>query len=280
MSFSPVEETEISEKRVLENDAATKTNNEPEEKKRKVVYDPVTAELTIKQHRISFGEQFKPPISFKPALARALVDARFEHASELQLACLPAALQGFDIISWGNAGTGKTTIFILVSLQRMQVVKDEVVCLVLAHTRELVHQINRQYELFAKYMEGVKTASFYGGVPIEENLHALQHSTPNIVVGTPNRIQDLVSRKSLRLNHVQFFIVDECDHVLSIAVPPHIKMGENLQEIISACPSKEKMQIIFVSCSIPLALLPVCRSLTKADHTFEYNYWLRAKASS
>lgn len=109
---------------------------------------------------------------------------------------------------------GKTAVFVLATLQQLQPEDGKVSVLVMCHTRELAFQINKEYERFSKYMTGVKTAVFFGGMPLEADKKKLKEDTPHIVVGTPGRILDLVKQKHLDLSNVKHFILDECDRML------------------------------------------------------------------
>ena len=90
----------------------------------------------------------------------------------------------------------------------------QVSVLVLAHTRELAFQISQDYERFSKYMNNVKIAVFFGGMPIKKDEEVLKKNCPHIVVGTPGRILALIKSKALGLKNVKHFILDECDKML------------------------------------------------------------------
>jgi len=99
----------------------------------------------------------------KPELLRAIVDCGFEHPSEVQHECIPTSLLGQDIICQAKSGMGKTAVFVLATLQRLEAVPGEVHVVVLCHTRELAFQIQKEYERFSKYLPEVKSRVFYGG---------------------------------------------------------------------------------------------------------------------
>lgn len=90
----------------------------------------------------------------------------------------------------------------------------QVSVLVLCHTRELAFQISKEYERFSKYMNSVKIAVFFGGMPIKKDETVLKTNCPHIVVGTPGRILALARQKTLNLKHTKHFILDECDKML------------------------------------------------------------------
>ncbi len=86
----------------------------------------------------------------------------------------------------------------------------------MCHTRELAYQIKNEYARFSKYLPDVKTAVFYGGTPIQKDMELLKNkeSFPNIIVGTPGRLNALVRDKILSLRNVKAFVLDECDKML------------------------------------------------------------------
>jgi ATP-dependent RNA helicase UAP56/SUB2 len=83
----------------------------------------------------------------------------------VQHECIPAALLGQDIITQAKSGMGKTAVFVLATLQRLEPVAGQVHVVVLCHTRELAFQIQKEYERFSKYLPDVKSRVFYGGAP-------------------------------------------------------------------------------------------------------------------
>ena len=86
----------------------------------------------------------------------------------------------------------------------------------MCHTRELAYQIKNEYTRFSKYLPDVKTAVFYGGTPFQKDVELLANKDthPNIVVGTPGRLNALVREQKLNLRHVKAFVLDECDKML------------------------------------------------------------------
>ena len=108
---------------------------------------------------------------------------------------------------------GKTAVFVLATLQQLENTPDPCV-LVLCHTRELAYQIKNEYARFSKYMPDVKTAVFYGGTSVKQNIETLKTEKPQIIVGTPGRIQALIRDKVLILSKIKHFVLDECDKML------------------------------------------------------------------
>ena len=200
----------------------------------------------------------------KPECLRAVVDCGFEHPSEVQHECIPQAVLGMDIICQAKSGMGKTAVFVLATLHQLNISSNaaedggeeskpnNVQVLVMCHTRELAFQIAHEYERFSKYLPEVKTAVFYGGVPIKANRDVLKNDCPHIVVGTPGRILQLCREKSLQLDHVKHFILDECDRVLEA-----LDMRRDVQEIFRMTPHDK--QVMMFSATLSKEMRPVCR---------------------
>lgn len=190
----------------------------------------------------------------KPELTRAIVDAGFEHPSEVQHESIPQAMLGGDIICQAKSGMGKTAVFVLATLHQLNVSAEssDVQVLVLCHTRELAFQIAHEYERFSKYMPSVKTAVFYGGVNIKTNREILKNDNPHIVVGTPGRILALAREKSLVLSSIKHFVLDECDRVLEA-----LDMRRDVQEIFRMTPHEK--QVMLFSATLSKEIRPVCK---------------------
>jgi ATP-dependent RNA helicase UAP56/SUB2 len=86
---------------------------------------------------------------------------------------------------------GKTAVFVITLLHKLDSTPDPVSALVLCHTRELAYQIKNEFERFSKHMEHIKTEVIYGGTPINEHINMLKKNPPHIVVGTPGRVYAL-----------------------------------------------------------------------------------------
>lgn len=108
---------------------------------------------------------------------------------------------------------GKTAVFVLTILNRMEESASPVSCLVLAHTRELAYQIEKEFSRFIVNLK-LKTMVIYGGEPVDEQIKTLNEKKPQVVVGTPGRVLSLAKKGQLDLKSIKFFILDECDKML------------------------------------------------------------------
>jgi len=159
---------------------------------------------------------------------------------------------GIDVICQAKSGMGKTAVFVISVLQQLEVLENTCQCLVLAHTRELAFQICQEFIRFSKYMSNVKTQVFYGGISIKLNIQELKNQTPNIVVGTPGRIFDLISNKHLDVSKAKHFILDECDKMLE-----QLDMRKTVQQIFKQTP-REK-QVMMFSATLSNEIRPVAK---------------------
>jgi ATP-dependent RNA helicase UAP56/SUB2 len=128
----------------------------------------------------------------------------------------------------------------------------------MCHTRELAYQIKNEYARFSKYLPDVKTAVFYGGTPIQKDIELLKNKEtfPNIIVGTPGRLNALVRDKVLSLRNVKAFVLDECDKMLD-----QIDMRRDVQEIFRATPTEK--QVMMFSATLPAEIRPICRKFMR-----------------
>ncbi|KAH3901168.1 ATP-dependent RNA helicase SUB2 [Saccharomycodes ludwigii] len=190
----------------------------------------------------------------KPELSRAIVDCGFEHPSEVQQATIPQSIHGTDVLCQAKSGLGKTAVFVLSTLQQLDPVPGEVSVVVICHTRELAYQIRNEYLRFSKYMPDVKTAVFFGGTSMREDIDKLsdKEKCPHIVVATPGRLKALVREKKIDLSHVKNFVVDECDKVLEKP-----DMRQDVQDIFRATPRDK--QVMMFTATLNEEMKPVCR---------------------
>jgi len=192
----------------------------------------------------------------KSELLLAIQDCGFEHPSEVQQSAIPQAILGTDIICQAKSGMGKTAVFVIATLQQMAPQKGVVDTLVLCHTRELAYQICQEYMRFSKYLPDVNVKVFFGGINIKQHRQLLEQETPNIVVGTPGRILQLITEKALKVDHLKRFIMDECDQLLS-----ELDMRRDVQNIFKATPHEK--QVMMFSATLSAEIRPICKKFTQ-----------------
>merc|ERR1712226_1553778 len=141
-------------------------------------------------------------------------DCGFEHPSEVQQNCIPQAVLGADIICQAKSGMGKTCVFVMAVLQQLEPKDGEIDTLVICHTRELAYQICQVFLRFSKYLKDVSVKVFFGGIAVRQHRKLLEENTPHVVIGTPGRLLQLVKEKTMKLDKLKRFVLDECDQML------------------------------------------------------------------
>lgn len=155
-------------------------------------------------------------LSLREELTRAVADLGFETPTPIQQKVIPHLLSHpSDIIGLAQTGTGKTAAFGLPLLHHTDIALKDVQALVLSPTRELCMQIQEEFKKYSTHMRGLKTTAVYGGVPISGQIRELK-AHPQVVVATPGRLIDLLERKALSLEHVQYIVLDEADEMLNM----------------------------------------------------------------
>lgn len=150
-------------------------------------------------------------------LIKGLKELGIKIPTEVQQSTIPVLLASqTDFIGLAQTGTGKTAAFGLPALQQIDPTKNSVQVLILAPTRELVQQIQKQLFKFTKYAESkIFAEGVYGGEKIDIQIARLRRTT-HIVVATPGRLVDLLDRKVIDLRNIKTVILDEADEMLSM----------------------------------------------------------------
>lgn len=175
-------------------------------------------------------------LGLKPDILRAIAELGFEHPTKIQSELVPLALTGKDILGQAKTGTGKTAAFALPLLNMVRK-GDRFSALILAPTRELAVQIKQDFDDLGR-TSGLTAVAIYGGQSIRVQADRLARG-PEIIVGTPGRIQDMVERGFLSLADVKFAVLDEVDRMFDIG------FRDDIRRILKMCP--EQRQTIFVS---------------------------------
>ncbi|SET55099.1 DEAD/DEAH box helicase [Thalassotalea agarivorans] len=139
----------------------------------------------------------------------------FEQATAIQAQTIPHLLSGKDVLGEAQTGTGKTAAFGLPALSSVDVSVKKPQVLVLAPTRELAIQVSEAMQSFAKQIKGLRVATIYGGQSYGPQLGQLERGA-QVVVGTPGRVMDHIRRKSLKLDNINFCVLDEADEMLNM----------------------------------------------------------------
>lgn len=182
-------------------------------------------------------------LNLLPEILEALKQKGYQHPTPVQEKTIPAVMQGRDVLSLAQTGTGKTAAFALPILHRLATAAQAkgVRVLVLAPTRELAIQIYDNFSAYGKSLP-FRMALLYGGVGQQPQEQALRKH-PAIVIATPGRLLDLQSQGHIRLDAVEILVLDECDRMLDMG------FARDLNKIIGLLPAKR--QTMLFSATMP-----------------------------
>lgn len=172
----------------------------------------------------------------------ALNSMGFETPTPIQAASIPHLLEGKDALGKAQTGTGKTAAFSLPILNKIDLKQYKPQTIIMAPTRELAIQVAAEIKTLGQNIKGLNVTEIYGGASIVEQMRALKKGS-HIVVGTPGRVKDLINRRSLQLDEVKTFVLDEADEML--------KMGfvDDVTWIMEQAP--ESAQRVLFSATMP-----------------------------
>jgi ATP-dependent RNA helicase DeaD len=159
-------------------------------------------------------------LGVRPSILRALAEAKFVTPSEIQALLIPRALAGVDILGQARTGTGKTAAFGIPILQRAT--KGLATqAIILVPTRELAVQVDSEIKRLGEFTP-IRTCAVYGGQKIAAQMKFLKHG-PEILIGTPGRVIDLLDRRIISFENIRFVVLDEVDRMLDIGFRDDIR---------------------------------------------------------
>ena len=181
------------------------------------------------------------------SMMHAIADLGFEYCSPIQAAILPHTLDGLDAVGKAQTGTGKTAAFLITAICDLlgHPIHDERYTgeprvVVIAPTRELVMQIAKDAEDLTKHAD-LHVEMLIGGMDYAAQLKRVQRNVVDIVVATPGRLIDFMTRGDLRLDMVEIMVIDEADRMLDMGFIPQVR------RIVRACPPKDQRQTLLFS---------------------------------
>jgi len=191
-------------------------------------------------------------------LQQGIKAARYETATPIQEAAIPAALRGRDIIGTAQTGTGKTAAFVLPILNKLldgpRGANSGPRALIVTPTRELAEQINQVVHALSAGT-GLRSATIYGGVGADRQIKALRHGV-EILVACPGRLLDLIQQRHAKMNHIEILVLDEADRMFDMGFLPDVK------RIIKAVPGQRQTMLFSATFPAEVELL-ASQSLTE-----------------
>ena len=193
-------------------------------------------------------------LTLHPDLLRGVQDMGYETLTPIQERAIPLLLEGTDLLGCAQTGTGKTASFALPILQ--QLLDDDhrdhkIRALVVTPTRELAIQVEENFAAYAKHTP-LRTAVIFGGVKQGKQVQRLQKGI-DVLVATPGRLLDLLGQGLLTLKHLEFFVLDEADHMLDMG------FIHDIRRLLRQLP--DERQSLFFSATMPSEIKKLADSI-------------------
>ncbi len=200
-------------------------------------------------------------LNLPKSLMHAICDLKFNFCTEIQARLLPHTLQGQDATAKAQTGTGKSATFIIAIIKTFlkKPLKNKngmPRALILAPTRELVHQIEKDFNALAKYSR-LTILGVYGGTGYNKQQTILQKKSVDVIAATPGRLLDFISKKIINLSKIEIIVIDEADRMLDMGFIPDVR------RLIYMTPHKDKRQTLFFSATLTDEVLRLADSWTK-----------------
>jgi len=202
-------------------------------------------------------------------ILKAVTEMGFLKPSPIQAEAIPCLLEGRDVLGQAQTGTGKTAAFGIPALEQVDISDKRTQVFMLCPTRELAVQVTEELRRIAKYKKGLKLETVYGGDSIERQIRSLKIGA-QIVVGTPGRVMDLIERKALKLDFVNYVVLDEADEMLDMG------FREDIETILESVPDERQTVLFSATMSKPIMGIaqkfqenPVMIKITRKEVTNE-----------
>ena len=204
----------------------------------------------ISRKKISFGD-----FGLKKEILWGIYEMGYKNPSPIQEESIPKILEGKDIIARAKNGTGKTAAFVIPVLQKVRYEIIKIQSLILVPTRELALQVSRISKNLSKYLENVKIMVTTGGTFLKEDIIRMYQSI-HVLIGTPGRILDLLTKKILMLSKCEMLILDEADKLLSN------EFFSVIEEINKLFSNKNRQTLLF-SATFPSTIVDIKNKIMK-----------------
>jgi ATP-dependent RNA helicase DeaD len=180
-------------------------------------------------------------LGLSSALLESIHSMGFEETTPIQEKTIPIALNGNDLLGQAQTGTGKTAAFGIPLVEKTSLDIDDIQGLVITPTRELAVQVAEELNRIGHHKQ-VRALPIYGGQDIDRQIRSLKKH-PQIIVGTPGRLQDHIRRRTIRLEQIQIVVLDEADEMLNMG------FIEDIEMILSKVPAEH--QTLLFSATMP-----------------------------
>jgi len=208
------------------------------------------------------GETRFHDIDLPHGVMHAIADLKFQYCTPIQAQLFEHTLEGKDATAKAQTGTGKSASFIITILntflkKRFKNKKGTPRALIIAPTRELVHQIEKDFKALARYTN-IRIVSVFGGTGYHQQQNDLRQPV-DVIVATPGRLIDFMEKRLINPSRVEIMVIDEADRMLDMGFIPDVK------RIIYKTPHKDKRQTLFFSATLTEDVLRLAKSWTTGN---------------
>ena len=190
-------------------------------------------------------------LGIAPGILGVLAKHKFSQPTPIQARSIPIGIEGKDLVGIAQTGTGKTLAFGIPMIQR--ILQKKGMGLVVLPTRELAVQVRDHLQMIGGSL-GIKTVVLIGGAPMGRQVAEIRRR-PDIVIGTPGRINDHLEQRTLTLSGVKILVLDEADRMLDMGFAPQLK------RILNFVPTER--QTLLFSATMPPEIMKMARMFMK-----------------
>ncbi|MCR1026515.1 DEAD/DEAH box helicase [Cellulophaga baltica] len=195
-------------------------------------------------------------LGLKKSILDAITDMGFENPSDVQEKAIPILLgDDTDLVALAQTGTGKTAAFGFPLIQKINADSRTTQGLILSPTRELCLQITNEMQAYSKYEKNINVVAIYGGASITDQARQIKRGA-QIIVATPGRMKDMMSRGLVDISKIDYCVLDEADEMLNMG------FFEDIKEILSDTP-KEKSTWLF-SATMPREVATIAKKFMRS----------------
>lgn len=197
-------------------------------------------------------------LGIEEVLLKGITTLGFTEPTPIQEQAIPILLSGTkDFVGLAQTGTGKTAAFGLPLLQLVDINARHPLALMVCPTRELCMQITKDLMNFARFKKGVKIVAVYGGASISQQVRDLRQGA-QVVVATPGRLIDLIERKAIDLNNIEYIVLDEADEMLNMG------FRDDIEFILKNSPNRKSIWLF--SATMPPEVKQVSKRYMDKPH--------------
>lgn len=189
-------------------------------------------------------------------ILKAIEQEGHETPTPIQVEGIPTTLSNVDVLASAQTGTGKTAAFAIPVLQQIyeaNLVKPSkaIKALILTPTRELATQVGEDFLTYSKYLK-IRSLVIFGGVPQVKQTQALNRGT-TVLIATPGRLLDLINQGFIKLNEIEYFVLDEADQMLDMG------FIHDVRRIVKLIPKKR--QTLLFSATMPNSIINLANEI-------------------